>query len=101
MRFLRAALASAKIKQTGAKAPSANPGTARRNGQIVRPLPAEQAAPLWQTAQAQAMKASEGPNFSRISTSAILFVRSYRKSCKADNRRDQHRQNVGQHWVTP
>jgi hypothetical protein len=63
-------------------------------------LPADQAAPLWQAAQAQAMKALEAATPSRVS-SAILFVRSYRKGCKADNCRDEHRQNVGQHWVTP
>jgi hypothetical protein len=66
---------------------------------LVETLPPDQAAPLWQTAQAQAMKALEGATPSRVS-SAILFVRSYRKSCKADNCRDEYRQNVG-HWVTP
>jgi hypothetical protein len=65
-----------------------------------KPLPPEQAAPLWQTAQAQAMKALEAAAPSRA-LSAILFVRSYRKSCKADNCRDEHRQDVGQHWVAP
>jgi hypothetical protein len=64
------------------------------------PLSARSAAPLWQAAQAQAMKALEAATPSRIS-SAILFVRSYRKSRKADNCRDQRRQDIGQHWVTP
>jgi hypothetical protein len=63
-------------------------------------LPADQAAPLWQAGQTQMTKALEAATPSRVS-SAILFVRSYRKSCKADNCRDEYRQNVGQHWVIP
>jgi hypothetical protein len=49
---------------------------------------------------AEAMKALEAATPSRVSC-VSLFVRSYRNGRKADNCRDQHRQDVGQHCVNP
>jgi hypothetical protein len=68
--------------------------------ELIEALPAEQAAQLWQAAETQATKALEAATPSRV-LSPRLFVRSYGNNCKADNCRDEYRQNVGHHWVTP
>jgi hypothetical protein len=96
-------LLASQVRWLGSASNAATVGSAlaRPNANFCKSrLPADQAAPLWQAAQAQAMTALEGATPSRVSTSAILFMRSYRKSCKADNYRDEYRQNV-EHWVTP
>jgi len=66
----------------------------------VEALPADQAAPLWQAVQVQAMKALEAATPSRV-LSGSLFGRSYENNRKTDNCRDKQHQNVGQHCVTP
>jgi hypothetical protein len=45
-------------------------------------------------------QALEAATALRISSSS-LFIRSYGNNCDDDNCRDEYRQNVGPHWMTP
>jgi hypothetical protein len=53
-----------------------------------------------QAAQTQVTKVLEAATPSRILSSS-LFIRNYGNNCDDDSCRDEYRQNVGPHWMTP